>query len=58
MIHEIKEFVNENLELLWDEYKRTLHPEDYPVDLSEACWNNKMEKIEEVKDKVAKMKIN
>ncbi len=57
-LEEIRSFARENLELLWDEYKRTLHPEQYPVDLSQACWDNKMQKIEEVKTKVAKMKIN
>lgn len=44
-----------NLELLWDEYKRALHPEEYPVDLSQECWENKMRNIEEVKLKVSEM---
>lgn len=52
-LNEIKNFAQENLDLLWDEYKRTLHPEEYPVDLSQACWDNKMSKIEEIKKKVA-----
>ena len=52
-LNEIKNFARENLDLLWDEYKRTLHPEEYPVDLSQACWDNKMSKIEEIKKKVA-----
>jgi len=50
---EIRAFVQENLNLLWDEYKRPLHPEEYPADLSQACWDNKMKLIEAVRNKVA-----
>ncbi|ANE47628.1 nicotinate phosphoribosyltransferase [Paenibacillus swuensis] len=38
-----------NLPLLWDEYLRSLHPEEYPVDLSPACWKNRMDIMESVK---------
>lgn len=51
-LKEIREFVTENLDVLWDEYKRTLNPAEYPVNLSQACWNNKMQLIEEVRNKV------
>lgn len=51
-IKEIQDFVKENLDVLWDEYKRTLNPADYPVNLSQACWDNKMQLIEEVREKV------
>ena len=44
----MKKYAADNLELLWDEYKRSLNPEEYPVDLSQKCWNNKMRNIEEV----------
>lgn len=47
----IQAFKKENLVVLWDEYKRALNPESYPVDLSLACWENKMKRIEEVKQK-------
>ena len=40
----------DNLDLLWDEYKRSLNPEEYPVDLSQKCWDNKMRNIQEVKE--------
>lgn len=50
----IQAYVKENLELLWDEYKRTLNPVEYPVDLSQACWENKQKMIEEVLKKVQK----
>ncbi|MOA54777.1 nicotinate phosphoribosyltransferase [compost metagenome] len=51
-IKEIQDFAKENLDVLWDEYKRTLNPADYPVNLSQACWDNKMQLIEEVREKV------
>lgn len=51
-LHEIREFVKANLAVLWDEYKRTLNPAEYPVSLSQACWDNKMRLIEEVRQKV------
>jgi nicotinate phosphoribosyltransferase len=54
-LKEMQSYTMENLELLWDEYKRALHPEEYPVDLSQACWENKMKNIEEVKQKVSEM---
>ena len=54
-IQEIRENVTENLELLWDEYKRPLNPEEYPVDLSQKCWDNKMTRIAEIKEKTHKM---
>ena len=54
-LKEMQNYTIENLELLWDEYKRALHPEEYPVDLSQACWENKMQNIEEVKQKVSEM---
>ena len=36
-----KTFAINNLNYLWDEYKRSLNPEEYPVDLSPKCWENK-----------------
>lgn len=52
-LKEIRAFVQENLNLLWDEYKRNLNPEEYPVDLSQACWDRKMKLIEEIRMKIA-----
>ncbi|MFS0823392.1 nicotinate phosphoribosyltransferase [Bacillus sp. 1P02SD] len=54
-LQEIRAFLNENLELLWDEYKRPTMPEEYPVDLSQECWNNKIKRIEEVKENIEEM---
>lgn len=51
-LNNIKKDVQENLGLLWEEYKRSLNPEPYPVDLSQKCWNNKMLHIDEVRKKI------
>ncbi len=53
-LQQIQKMVKENLKLLWDEYKRPLNPEEYPVDLSQECWNHKMNKIHEVKEEMNK----
>ncbi len=55
-IDEIKKHVNQGLDLLWDEYKRILNPTLYPVDLSQACWDNKMTNIEKVRQRVLNLK--
>jgi len=52
-IQEIQKYVQENLHLLWCEYKRTMNPEEYPVDLSQACWDNKMASIQAIKEKIS-----
>ncbi|MEG0261145.1 MAG: nicotinate phosphoribosyltransferase [Lysinibacillus sp.] len=49
---EIRDYATENLGLLWDEYKRAMNPEEYPVDLSQKCWDNKMRNIQEVSEMV------
>ncbi|MWV42870.1 nicotinate phosphoribosyltransferase [Paenibacillus sp. HJL G12] len=51
-LQDIQAFVRENLEVLWDEYKRLLNPAEYPVNLSQRCWDNKMERIDEIQQKV------
>ena len=37
---------------LWDEYKRDLNPEVYPVDLSQKCYDNKLKLIHQVHEYV------
>lgn len=49
-IEEIQSYAEQQLELLWEEYKRSLNPAEYPVNLSQACWDNKMRNIEEAKN--------
>lgn len=51
-LDEMRNYAHENLNLLWDEYKRSLNPEEYPVDLSQKCWDNKMRNIREVQEMV------
>lgn len=53
-LREIQQFATQNLELLWDEYKRMLNPAEYPVDLSQACWDNKMRLIAEIRQQVSR----
>ncbi|UQS85022.1 nicotinate phosphoribosyltransferase [Apilactobacillus apisilvae] len=48
----IKEFSNKVLSSLWPEYKRELNPQEYPVDLSLKCWQNKMEIIKDVHETI------
>ncbi|WP_176470223.1 hypothetical protein [Terribacillus saccharophilus] len=48
-VQEIQFYAGQQLGLLWDEYKRSLNLVEYPVDLSQACWDNKMKNIEEAK---------
>ena len=38
---------------------RTLNPEEYPVDLSQECWDHKMNYIQTVREQVEKhTKVN
>ena len=50
-----QDFLQTNLEHLWEENKRFLNPQEYPVDLSKACWENKQQKIFEVAEDVKEM---
>ncbi|ANU24035.1 nicotinate phosphoribosyltransferase [Planococcus donghaensis] len=51
-VQEMQSYAIQNMELLWEEYKRSLNPEEYPVDLSQKCWDNKMRNIQEVRDAI------
>lgn len=57
-LDEIQMYSKQQLDLFWEEHKRTINPEEYPVDLSEKAWDNKMRNIREVRDKIAKMRNN
>ncbi|CAM5217508.1 Nicotinate phosphoribosyltransferase OS=Ureibacillus acetophenoni OX=614649 GN=SAMN05877842_11617 PE=3 SV=1 [Ureibacillus acetophenoni] len=54
-VMEMQKYAFDRLDLLWDEYKRSLNPEEYPVDLSQKCWDNKMRNIQEVQNMVHDM---
>lgn len=51
-LDDIRRYAKDNLDLLWDEYKRTMNPPEYPVDLSQACWDNKMAIIRKVREDI------
>ncbi|MDM5231341.1 nicotinate phosphoribosyltransferase [Lysinibacillus pakistanensis] len=53
-IQETQAYAKQNLKLLWCEYKRTMNPEEYPVDLSQTCWDNKISSIRAIKEKISK----
>ncbi|OFI45695.1 nicotinate phosphoribosyltransferase [Floricoccus penangensis] len=53
-LKEVKEYAAHELDQLWDEYKRLLNPQDYPVDLSKEVWDNKMKLIDKVRKSVGK----
>ncbi|WP_159888307.1 nicotinate phosphoribosyltransferase [Paenibacillus puerhi] len=44
-LEEIRRYHRSQLALFWPEYLRKLHPEGYPVDLSMAAWQLKMDLI-------------
>lgn len=50
-VEEIKERLDSNLAILWEEYKRFLNPEEYPVDLSKKLWQIKQDLIEDASNK-------
>ncbi|WP_042353509.1 nicotinate phosphoribosyltransferase [Bacillus rubiinfantis] len=49
-VHGIQNYAGNQLALLWEEYKRSLNPAEYPLVLSQACWDNKMKHIENAKE--------
>ena len=50
-LDEIKAYATKELDELWNEYKRVLNPQDYPVDLAKDVWDNKMTLIDNVRKK-------
>lgn len=51
-INDIKDYASRNYDQLWDEYKRILNPEEYPVDLSQDLYDAKMQSIQAIREKV------
>ena len=51
ILSEIQEYARKNYDQLWDEYKRVLNPQHYPVDLAKDIWQDKMDLIEEMRNK-------
>lgn len=52
---ETQDYLKQSLSQLWEENKRYLNPQEYPVDLSTSCWNNKQKRILEVTEHVKEM---
>ncbi|MCR8969985.1 nicotinate phosphoribosyltransferase [Facklamia sp. 7083-14-GEN3] len=48
----IKEYLDDKINCLWEEHKRILNPQVYPVDLSQKLYDLKMDSIQEVRDQV------
>ncbi|AMB92513.1 nicotinate phosphoribosyltransferase [Aerococcus christensenii] len=51
-LDEVKAYAEHSLGDLWDEYKRILNPEAYPVDLSQALYDLKMDSIHKIRKRV------
>ncbi|HFH8203688.1 TPA: nicotinate phosphoribosyltransferase [Streptococcus agalactiae] len=57
-LQEIQEYGRKEFDQLWDEYKRVLKPQDYPVDLARDVWQNKMDLIDRIrKEALAKGEV-
>ncbi|HEO8272820.1 TPA: nicotinate phosphoribosyltransferase [Streptococcus agalactiae] len=57
-LQEIQEYGRKEFDQLWDEYKRVLNPQDYPVDLARDVWRNKMDLIDRIrKEALAKGEV-
>lgn len=54
-IQDIKANATANYNSLWEEYKRALNPQIYPVDLSQKAYDKKMACIEDVRQKVKEL---
>jgi len=56
-VKEIKKYCADNLDSLWDEYKRILNPQVYPVDLSSKLYSHKMKYIEKIRNDVNNIRL-
>lgn len=57
-LNEIRAFAAQNLDGLWDEYKRSLNPQEYPVDLSQDLYESKMNLIQGILRKIRERGIS
>ena len=48
---EIQAYARKEFDKLWDEYKRVLNTQDYPVDLARDIWQDKMDLIDQMRKK-------
>lgn len=54
-LDQIRERTAENLDLLWEEYKRDLNPQQYPVDLSQKLYDHKHDQIKKMRHMVTEL---
>ena len=54
-IKTVKTYAKQSLDNLWDEYKRVLNPETYPVDLSQSLYDAKIDLINETRQHIKEM---
>lgn len=55
---EIKASATRNHDSLWEEYKRDLNPQIYPVDLSQAAYDNKLAIVEKVREEMKELVVD
>lgn len=48
-LQDIQDYATAQFDKLWDEYKRVLNPQEYPVDLAQDVWDHKMNLIDKVR---------
>ena len=48
---DIQSYARKEFDKLWDEYKRVLNPQHYPVDLAKDVWQDKMDLIDLMRQK-------
>ena len=48
-LEDIQVYARKEFDKLWDEYKRVLNPQDYPVDLARDVWQHKMNLIDRIR---------
>ncbi len=51
-VDEMQKNCRQSLDTIWEETKRFLNPQEYPVDLSTELWNVKNELIEELSNNI------
>lgn len=56
-VKQIRKYCADNLDSLWDEYKRILNPQIYPVDLSSKLYSHKMKYIEKIRNDVNNIRL-
>jgi len=56
-VKDIRDYCAANLDSLWDEYKRILNPQVYPVDLSSKLYSHKMKYIEKIRNDVNNIRL-